>query len=61
MHWGAMVSNCDWFELTQDPNPLRDELAQNPIRIEKGTVILPEGPGLGIELNETVVKKYQIK
>jgi L-alanine-DL-glutamate epimerase-like enolase superfamily enzyme len=61
MHWGAMVSNCDWFELTQDPNPLRDELARNPIRVEKGAVILPEGPGLGIELNETVVKKYQIK
>lgn len=60
MHWGAMVTNCEWFELTQDPNPLRDELAVDPIRVEDGHVVLPEGPGLGVELNEAVVKKYRV-
>ncbi len=61
IHWGAMVPNCDWFERTQDPNPLRDELAVKPIVIDKGDVVLPAGPGLGIELDEKVVAKYRVK
>jgi L-alanine-DL-glutamate epimerase-like enolase superfamily enzyme len=60
LHWAAMVDNCEWIELTQDPNPLRDELATTPIRVEKGNVFLPEGPGLGIELDEKVVEKYRV-
>ncbi len=61
IHWGAMVPNCEWFELTQDPNPLRDELAVTPVVTENGDVLLPSGPGLGIELNEKVVRKYRVR
>ena len=61
IQWAAMVQNCEWFELTQDPNPLRDELAIDPIVVEKGEVILPQKPGLGIELNEKVLEKYRIR
>lgn len=60
IHWGAMVSNCDWFELTQDPNPLRDDLAVKPIAVENGEVLVPDGPGLGIELDEKIVEKYRV-
>lgn len=61
LHLSAMVSNCEWFELTQDPNPLRDELAVDPIRVEKGELFIPTGPGLGIELNEKVMEKYRLR
>ena len=61
IQFGAMVSNCEWFELTQDPNPLRDELAIDPIVVDKGDMVLPDRPGLGIELNEKVLEKYRIR
>lgn len=61
LHWAAMVPNCDLIELTQDPNPLRDELAMEPIRAEKGFLTLPNRPGLGVELNEKVVEKYRVR
>lgn len=53
-----MVS--DW-SATQK-NPLRDDLvAGDPIRVEDGHIPLPAGPGLGIELNESVVQRYRIR
>jgi L-alanine-DL-glutamate epimerase-like enolase superfamily enzyme len=60
LHFGAMVQNCELIELTQDPNPLRDELAKTPIRVEKGMVLLPTAPGLGVELDEHTVAKYRV-
>jgi galactonate dehydratase len=38
--------------------PWKDELAQPPIRIVRGRVQIPQGPGLGIELNEKVARAY---
>ena len=39
----------------------RDAVLKEPIRIDKdGYVKIPEKPGLGIELNEEVVKKYAV-
>ncbi|MDR2391734.1 MAG: mandelate racemase/muconate lactonizing enzyme family protein [Planctomycetota bacterium] len=61
LHWAAMVPNCSWIELTQDANPLRDELAREPIRCEKGRLLLPDRPGLGVELDDNVVKKYRVR
>lgn len=61
LQWAAMAPNCEWFELTQDPNPLRDDLAVTPITADKGELTVPTGPGLGIELNEKVLEKYRVK
>ena len=38
--------------------PWKDDLAQPPIRIINGKVRLPDGPGLGIELNEAVARAH---
>jgi D-galactarolactone cycloisomerase len=46
--------------LTQDPNPLRDELAREPLVLEKGRLLLSARPGLGVELDDRVVKKYRV-
>ena len=42
---------------TADISPAND-LATKPIRYEGGCLYPPEGPGLGVELNEAAVKKY---
>jgi len=45
---------------TRTPNGLRDGLLKEPIRIESdGMIKLPEGPGLGIELDRSAVERYR--
>jgi len=48
------------LEFEQTPNPLRDHLAQEPIEQKKGIVRVPTGPGLGIEIDREVLKKYKV-
>ena len=38
--------------------PLKDDLAVKVLRYENGFLYPPDGPGLGVELNEDAVKKY---
>ena len=38
-------------------NPLHSEILREPIRHENGFIIPPEGPGLGVELDTSVVQR----
>jgi L-alanine-DL-glutamate epimerase-like enolase superfamily enzyme len=40
------------------PFALAEEILKEPLRIEQGDLIVPRGPGLGIEVNEGVVGRY---
>ena len=40
------------------PFPLADEILTEPLQIENGDLVLPDKPGLGSEVNETVIEKY---
>jgi D-galactarolactone cycloisomerase len=40
-------------------NPLRDELAINPVRLGGGGLVVPSGPGLGIELDRAVIERLR--
>jgi len=43
-------------------NPFREELTAKPFQIDRqGYVAVPTGPGLGIEVNEEIVKKYLVR
>lgn len=59
-HWG-FTTECPMLELDAIDNPFRTELSPNPVKFEDGFVIVPEGPGLGIEINEEILKKYRKK
>lgn len=41
-------------------NPLRDELLATPLRAEDGHIQVPDGPGLGIELDASVVERFRL-
>jgi L-alanine-DL-glutamate epimerase-like enolase superfamily enzyme len=60
MHLIASIPNGHILELDRNPFPLRDELLAEPFEIKDNVIKLPERPGLGIELDENTVKKYQI-
>ena len=46
------------LEYDMSENALRTELAKEPIRHKDGVVAVPQGPGLGIEINRELLKKY---
>lgn len=40
------------------PFPLADQILKEPLEIRNGHLVVPKGPGLGIEIDERVVDKY---
>ena len=40
------------------PFPLSDEILTEPLEIEQGYLMVPEAPGLGIDIDERVIEKY---
>ncbi len=60
LHFLASLPNAGIFEMDQNVYPLRDELLTEKIDMaEDGFVHVPQGPGLGIELNMDTFNKYK--
>lgn len=52
------LENDPVVEFDQNPNPLREELLEERITLVDGRLPVPQGPGLGIRINEDVLRKY---
>lgn len=62
LHFIASIPNGGLLEFDRNPNPLRTELFNEEIEIDKkGYVKVPDRPGLGVTLNERTVEKYRVK
>jgi len=61
LHMMATAVNGDALEYDINPNPLREELSVHPFILEQGDVLIPDRPGLGVELNPDTVKKYALQ
>ena len=48
------------LEFDRNPNPLREELSTVPIGLEGDRVPVPQGPGLGISIDEKVLARYRV-
>ncbi|MFN0055111.1 MAG: mandelate racemase/muconate lactonizing enzyme family protein [Planctomycetales bacterium] len=57
-NWGY-TSDEPMLEFDVYENPFRDEVVTKPFVLKEGFFEVPTGPGLGIEVNEEVVRKYQ--
>jgi L-alanine-DL-glutamate epimerase-like enolase superfamily enzyme len=40
------------------PWPMAEEILRDPFEIDHGDLVVPKGPGLGIEIDERVIDKY---
>ena len=49
------------MEFDQTPNPIRNDLASMVFEQEGGYVDVPHGPGLGVEIDESVLKSFCIR
>lgn len=63
----AVCLGVDWpCYSTQDrpgmfPFPLGDNLLKQSVMIENGSIVLPDSPGVGVEVNESVIQRYPWK
>ncbi len=61
LHLAAAMPNFLTFECMVFPNPLKDELTTlipgDPDQVVDGGVAVPSGPGLGIEVDRTALKR----
>ena len=48
------------LEYDMSDNALRTHLLKMPLELEQGHVVLPQGPGLGIELDPATVERYRV-
>jgi galactonate dehydratase len=60
IHLCAVLPNMKIMEIDIDDVPWKDEIAAPP-RIEQGHLILPEGPGWGIEVSEKAIRAHPPK
>jgi L-rhamnonate dehydratase len=60
LHIIASIPNSCLLEYLIWENPIRKEMLVEDILIKDGYATIPEGPGLGIEINEQAIEKYRI-
>jgi D-galactarolactone cycloisomerase len=41
-------------------NPLRTDLLTEPFALEDGAIRIPTGPGLGVEVNDVVLRRHLV-
>ena len=57
-HLYASCDNGVVFEFKPNPSPMQDELVDAPYRPQGAWADLPVGPGLGVNVNEDVIRRY---
>ena len=59
VHLACAVSNVDWgVSLTNFY--LADDIVKTPIAMQDGVVALPQGAGLGVEVDEAAVERFRV-
>lgn len=59
LHVNAILPRSLFLEYNVSDNPMLREVIENPVQIDKsGYIAVPDGPGLGIVINESAVKKF---
>ncbi len=61
LHLNAWAQDCLFQEFCVNDSPICRDLCLSPMALSSdGTLDVPAGPGLGVELNESVIAKYRI-
>jgi L-alanine-DL-glutamate epimerase-like enolase superfamily enzyme len=61
LHVNAFLPRSLFLEFNVSENSMLREVVANPFRLnDDGTITIPDGPGLGIEVNEKAVQKFRV-
>jgi L-alanine-DL-glutamate epimerase-like enolase superfamily enzyme len=59
LHFNATLPRALFLEYNVCDNPMLREIIRNPVRMDAGGLIpVPQGPGLGIEVDEKAVRRF---
>jgi D-galactarolactone cycloisomerase len=59
-HPGSLTAEDKLIECDQTEHPFRTEIFSAGIRFDRGEWFLPEGPGLGVEVEKSALRKYLV-
>jgi len=60
LHWLSTVRDAFLFEDCVEDSPLRHELTHEKVAAKDGWIQVPDGPGLGVTLNEEFIQSTLI-
>jgi L-alanine-DL-glutamate epimerase-like enolase superfamily enzyme len=60
LHWLATCRDAFLFEDCVDDSPLRHELTHERLQAAEGWITVPDGPGLGVTLNDAFIKRHLV-
>lgn len=61
LHLNAFMRRSVFVEFNVTSGPLSREICRNPIRMRDGFIDVPQGPGLGVEVDESALAKYRVQ
>jgi len=60
LHFAAATPCCRYAqEYNIEPHPIGDALFRNPVPVIDGHMAVPEGPGLGVEIDEGILSRAE--
>jgi L-alanine-DL-glutamate epimerase-like enolase superfamily enzyme len=60
LHLTAFQRRAEFVEFSTSHGPLSRQLVREPLRMVDGYLPVPNGPGLGVEVNDAVIERYRI-
>lgn len=60
LHLTAFQRRAEFVEFSTSQGPLSRMLVKEPLRMRDGFLTVPEGPGLGVEVNDAVIEQYRV-
>ena len=60
LHLNAFMRRSVFQEFNVTSGPLSRELCRNPITLQDGMLAVPQGPGLGVDVDEAAIEKYRV-
>jgi L-alanine-DL-glutamate epimerase-like enolase superfamily enzyme len=61
LHLNAVLPRSLFLEYNVCRNPMLREVIANPVGLDAdGTIAVPDGPGLGIEIDEAAVRRFRV-
>jgi L-alanine-DL-glutamate epimerase-like enolase superfamily enzyme len=61
LHFLAALPNTNYFEYCVEQGALRQTLTRQRFPVVDGDVLVPEEPGLGVDLDERVVEHFRVR
>jgi L-alanine-DL-glutamate epimerase-like enolase superfamily enzyme len=60
LHWLSTCRDAFVFEDCVEDSPLRNELTNERVQAVDGWIAVPNGPGLGVTLNEDFIRRHLV-